>query len=333
MKKIIFLVLLTVILGSSVITYKFLFSPSSIASDGASSVSTQTQWENGSITGSLDLSSTPGSMKLSLVNSEIDIEQIYTDDNSSVLTDRDADIRGYSVDGSELTAWPGFQVDPPPWWWRIDLGEVYSLSEMRILCEPTSLSSMRLQVSNDDTTYTTVQIKEGDLWSNYDIDCSAGDSPGTWDNYTFSASGRYIRLYTDATGGHATYEINLYSYPLGTHTTAATQIDGQEGSEDKDVIEWTSFTPTQTTPANTSISYEFRTSDDGTTWSAWSASQTYSDTALDLTALTPSRYLQVRSTLSTTDAAVTPQIDDYTINFHNNEAPDAPTAQTAVISR
>lgn len=117
-----------------------------------------------------------------------------------------------------------------------------------------------------------------------------------------------------------------------THTTAATQIDGQEGSTDKNVIEWTSFTPVQITPANTTIKYAFRTSDNGIDgWTGWSADQEYSGTSLDLTGLTANRYLRVRVTLSTTDGVSTPKIDDYTIDFHNNQAPEAPIAQTAVI--
>ncbi len=116
-----------------------------------------------------------------------------------------------------------------------------------------------------------------------------------------------------------------------THTTAATQIDGQEGSADKTLIEWTSFTPTQTTPAGTSIQYQFRTSSDGSNWSNWSAQQEYSGSPIDLTGLSSSRYLQVKAELVTNSALATPQIDDYTINFHNNQAPNKPTAQTAVI--
>lgn len=118
---------------------------------------------------------------------------------------------------------------------------------------------------------------------------------------------------------------------VGTHTTASTQIDGHENSTEKDLVEWISFSPSESEPENTTIYYSFRTSDDGSSWTSWSAPQAYSGSPLDLTTLTPNRYLQVRATLSTTDALATPQIDDYTINFHNNQKPNKPTAQTAVI--
>jgi hypothetical protein len=127
-------------------------------------------------------------------------------------------------------------------------------------------------------------------------------------------------------------EFELYGAPYtATHTTAATQIDGQEGSDDKTLIEWTSFTPTQTVPANTTLTYQFRTSGDGATWTEWTGNYTYSGSPIDLTGLEDDRYLQVKATLSNTDGVSTPQIDDYTINFHNNQKPNQPTAQTAII--
>ena len=117
----------------------------------------------------------------------------------------------------------------------------------------------------------------------------------------------------------------------GNITSAATQIDGQEGSDDKILIEWTSFVPTQTVPENTALAYQFRTSDNASDWTDWSSAINYSGEPIDLTGLEANRYLQVKSILSTTNVISTPQIDDYTINFHNNQKPNQPTAQTAII--
>jgi hypothetical protein len=117
----------------------------------------------------------------------------------------------------------------------------------------------------------------------------------------------------------------------GSITSASTQIDGQEGSDDKTLIQWTSFTPTQTVPENTTATYQFRTSDNASDWTAWTGDYTYSGDPIDLTGLDDDRYLQVKATLSNTDGVSSPQIDDYTINFHNNQKPNQPTAQTAII--
>ena len=99
-------------------------------------------------------------------------------------------------------------------------------------------------------------------------------------------------------------------FTSGTHTTADTQIDGTA-----DLSSWDDFTPAQTTPANTSVNYQFRTSTDAATWGAWTVAAEYSGTPLDLSGLSVERYMQVKATLATSDTAVTPQIDDYTINF------------------
>ncbi len=107
-----------------------------------------------------------------------------------------------------------------------------------------------------------------------------------------------------------------------THTTAPTQIDGQEGDENKTLIEWISFEPTATVPTNTSVSYEFRVSDDAENWTEWTS---------DFASLENRRYLQVRATLTSNDGVSTPRIDDYTIKFHNNLPPNAPTAETVII--
>ncbi|OQA52947.1 MAG: hypothetical protein BWY43_00233 [candidate division WS2 bacterium ADurb.Bin280] len=108
-----------------------------------------------------------------------------------------------------------------------------------------------------------------------------------------------------------------------THTTAATQIDGGTN-----FFEWEAFTPTQTTPANTSISYRYRTSTNGTDWTSWvgAIGSVTSRNGNDRY-----RYLQVEATLSNTDGASTPSIDQYEIDYHTNLAPSTPTAMTAVV--
>lgn len=105
----------------------------------------------------------------------------------------------------------------------------------------------------------------------------------------------------DPTGtGLTICEISIIPY-RNTHlyTSAPTQLDG--GAE---FSNWTTFSATQSVPANTTLSYKFRTSPDATNWTDYSASQTYSGTPIDLSTLVTSesgdtkyRYIQVESNL------------------------------------
>ena len=112
-----------------------------------------------------------------------------------------------------------------------------------------------------------------------------------------------------------------YSTWRGIHTTAATQIDGGTS-----LTGWTTFVPAATIPANTAISFRFRTSLNGSTWTSWSASTPYA-ASIDISGLAVQRYLQVEATLSNTDSVSVPTIDSYTINFNNSATP-TPTTPT-----
>lgn len=185
-------------------------------------------------------------------------------------------------------------------------------------------------------------FKYPEKWEFYEG--SATDGWGCFDNYYsgewLDCAGSYdvsanLFVYGFASPGVGLVDVKefeLYGLPYSaTHTTASTQIDGQEGSDDKTLIEWTSFTPAQTVPENTTLTYQFRTSDNASDWTEWTGDYTYSGTPIDLTGLSDDRYLQVKATLTNTDGVSTPQIDDYTINFHNNQKPNQPVAQTAII--
>ena len=113
------------------------------------------------------------------------------------------------------------------------------------------------------------------------------------------------------------------------HKTGATQIDGGIN-----FWQWQTFTPTQTTPTNTSVTYRFRTSTNGSDWTGWvgSIGAVTSRTGDDSNNPTKYRYLQIEVTLSNTDGTSTPTIDSYSIGYHTNQKPNAPTAMTAVIN-
>ena len=125
-------------------------------------------------------------------------------------------------------------------------------------------------------------------------------------------------------------EFEVYgSNATATHTTGATQIDGGEN-----FWQWETFTDSKTTPTNTSVTYRYRTSTNGTDWTGWVANigSVTSRTGDDSNDPTKYRYLQIEATLSNTDGASTPTIDSYSIGYHTNQKPNAPTAMTAVIN-
>lgn len=311
--------------------------------DADSQISLQAEWEAGMLN-NIDSTTSLGSVKINETGSSfVDLQGIYNNDPSKFIADPSSNIP-YMFDNDNLTVWEfdysGTEVCANPEnynpYWQVDLGQ--NVYVVNIQANPRNII--------DDVWHVSYSTNGIDFTEFGTFDTGWPD-PGDIQTVILNQLARYIRVgvpgggesfvtvencptpFQDFFGG--IYEFDINTYAQATHTTAPTQIDGQEGSADKTLIEWTSFTPTQTTPANTSISYEFRTSDDGSNWTSWSAPQAYSGSPLDLTTLTPNRYLQVRATLSTTDALATPQIDDYTINFHNNQKPNKPTAQTAVI--
>lgn len=315
--KYIYILILIIILISGFFAFKESTQNLLLATDSKDAISTSEEWNEGTA------------------------NNLIVNNGSVVINDRTGGDELIDLTGGTVVASPDESkmavVDDlvlPEWifyfragFWEIDVGEAISVGKLR-------LQSLCMDGNYDVLIYSSDNGTDWDLVSRYTVptidwglsyifELTTDPLPikkrywriaGTEENIEGTTAIDYLRLYTPS--------------PYATHTTAPTQIDGQEGSADKKVIEWTSFTPTQTTPANTSISYEFRTSDDGSNWTSWSAPQAYSGSPLDLTTLTPNRYLQVRATLSTTDALATPQIDDYTVNFHNNQKPNKPTAQT-----
>ncbi len=297
------------------------------AASASEVISDQSDWQAGDYSNSLDLTTLPGSMQILTSSSVLDLSGLI------VTSDIYQDDRYNVVDGNTGTEWGFPETEGDGHWWKIDLEEPMLISQMRgyfggDFPPPHTHHDVAYGIlgSLDDVTYS--QIGNG-----------SGETEEMW--HDFSVSGeiaRYIKItvYFPVPEEPDDYsnlsEIEITARPFSaTHTTGATQIDGQEGSADKDLIEWTSFDPTQEALPGTTIEYAFRTSSDGSNWTAWSVDQEYLGAPLDLTGLTANRYLQVKATLTTTDAGTTPQIDDYTINFHNNQAPNKPTARTVTI--
>ncbi|MGB5018662.1 MAG: hypothetical protein WBO66_02950, partial [Candidatus Moraniibacteriota bacterium] len=129
-------------------------------------------------------------------------------------------------------------------------------------------------------------------------------------------------------GGNSFYALtglsttDMWSFTSGTNNFVSTGSYVSEALDMAQVTDWVSFVASDTTPANTSIVYETRTSTDASSWSAWEA-------VVGTTIASPAqRYIQVQMTLATSDGVSTPTVSDYTITYNNSDTP--PTNPTAV---
>ena len=291
------------------------------ATSSSKIITTQSEWEAGTLV-NIDSSIVPGDIKI-VAESKIDTS------GKTLSASIDEGNKQNVVDGNTDSSWGAVILEST--WWKIDLGSNYSVSKFRVMVNTVAVSS--IQVSLNDVDYTSVASPTG------------GDLG--WQEFIFSpmVDARYVKLVFNATGIPAlknANELEIYTASsIATHTSAATQITNA------DLYEWQTFTPAYTEPANTDITFKFRTSTNSTDWSAWTATpQTVpSGTSLDLT--TPSlgivsktgdpgletfyKYIQVESTLTSTDGVSTPTLSDYTIGYHTNVKPTAPTAASVTI--
>jgi len=78
---------------------------------------------------------------------------------------------------------------------------------------------------------------------------------------------------------------------------------------------WNSVIPVQSTPTNTSINYQYRSSTDNTSWSAWTSTLSF---------VPQGRYFQLKAVLSTSDSSSTPSIDSISLSYSATTASTPP---------
>lgn len=104
-----------------------------------------------------------------------------------------------AVDGNTATRWSSAFSDPQ--WIRVDLGQSYSISRVRLAWEAAYGSAYQIQTSPDGNTWTTIWTVTG------------GD--GNLDDLTgLTGTGRYIRVHgtTRATAwGYSLFEFEVYT--------------------------------------------------------------------------------------------------------------------------
>jgi len=278
------------------------------ASSASATITTQVDWDAGTKE-NIDSSTSAGSIEISTKNQGTEIF------SSSISSCWDQTSTPLTVDGDTSTYWGNVAVDP--------------------LCSP-------------DITYDFADTKtfgrigyvgtEGYLFystdnANWSIPnpielVAVNYPPGTMEYTNFTPfSARYIKV---SFAGLFIREIDFFTTgATATHTTGTTQIDGGAN-----FWQWENFTDNKTTPANTSVTYRYRSSTNGSDWTAWvgAIGSVTSRTGDDSNDPTKYRYLQIEATLSNTDGTSTPTIDSYSIGYHTNQKPNAPTAMTAVIN-
>jgi len=132
-------------------------------------------------------------------------------------------------DGNMNTRWSSAFSDPQ--WIRIDLGSLYNITGARIFWESAAAKSFEIQVSDNATAWTRVFFT------------SSGD--GGTDNFSFTASARYIRMYSTARTsqyGNSIYEFEVF----GTLQT---------GIEDQSALKTFSVYPNPATGGIVNISF------------------------------------------------------------------------------
>lgn len=160
---------------------------------------------------------------------------------------------------------------------------------------------------------------DGSTWSPFDaVGAGTGCTDGGDGYGNPNTDMRYIKVVKDPgmawCPGHNPIDNIEYTNISAVHVSAQTQLDGSA-----DISSWTTFSPSGSIPANTSINFRFRTSSDASNWGNWTAGTAYS-ASIDLSTLLSQddvtlRYLQVETTLANTDSTSTPTLASYTAAF------------------
>jgi hypothetical protein len=114
-----------------------------------------------------------------------------------------------AVDGNTGTRWSSAASDPQ--WITIDLSSVCSVTRVRLNWEAAYGKAYQIQVSTNNSTWSTA------------MNVTAGD--GGIDDLSFSASGRYVRMYGTARGtgyGYSLWEFEVYGSGCTTAPPTAT---------------------------------------------------------------------------------------------------------------
>ncbi|MBP1651360.1 MAG: Cellulase, partial [Bacteroidetes bacterium] len=145
-----------------------------------------------------------------------------------------------AVDGSYTTRWSS-TLYADPQWITVDLGSSYIVSEVKLTWEAAYAKDYLVQVSADNTNWTTVKTV-------------AGNTSLTNDHTGLSATGRYVRIYGTARGsayGYSLYELEVYgtnatnpnlalNKTTSTSSVEATGLEGNYAVDGNTATRWSS---------------------------------------------------------------------------------------------
>ena len=339
------------VLFSSVLTYRPTTNIAMKAASEQTTLNTKAVWEAGT-SDNIDTTSSVNQMKMAnFSNGPVDLSSAVTSViGDTPVTYDDTNIDHYDTaaisqndyaamfDNDQSTYYTMSGITGLPWPWHIhvtlDFGD-----DINIISQSHCLgfsgegygNTSSIEISGDGSNWTTVLEAADYVTDSCNVAYPLTNGP--------AGNNRYARLtITSPMEGQQVNikELGLNALPAtATHTTAADQLDG--GSN---FLTWETFTPTQTVSDNATIQYRFRTSTDGSTWTAWTAYQ--SGTSFDLSKLVTNsvgtgedityyKYLQIEAKLTSLDGVSTPIITDYTVNHHTNRAPTAPAEPSTTV--
>ena len=127
-----------------------------------------------------------------------------------------------AVDGDPTTTWTSLASDPQ--WITVDLGIIKDLSRVRLLWGTNYATSYQIQISTDDTNWTSVYT-------------TTTGSGGTQD-ILVSGRGRYIQVYGTqraGVGGYSLAEFDVFAQPQQPFGGAEAAVPGRIQAENYDI--------------------------------------------------------------------------------------------------
>uniref|UniRef100_UPI003BF91618 discoidin domain-containing protein n=1 Tax=Rubrolithibacter danxiaensis TaxID=3390805 RepID=UPI003BF91618 len=125
----------------------------------------------------------------------------------------------YAIDGNSTgTRWSSAFSDPQ--YITVDLGASYNVNQVKITWENAYGKDFKIQVSDDNLTWTDLKVVTGNT-------LLANDYTG------LSGSGRYVRMYGTARGtgyGFSMYEFEVYGTPVVTYSWSRAAVTGISNS-------------------------------------------------------------------------------------------------------
>lgn len=201
----------------------------------------------------------------------------------------------------------------------------------------TSLTPMSVTVQtdgwlvdgNDGYLYATRGLNVADYWR-YSISedswTQLSNIPALISTGAAGEANNVNKIFMLAGANANNYQDALYTYIMMTDDSGFEQT-GQYISPIHDftsVYKWGNLSLSQTTPSNTSITINTRSSADQSAWSDWTA-VSLPQTAGSITNYKinspPNQYLQLRFDLSSSDGVGSPIIYDYSINYYQDTLP------------